>query len=55
MEACGFSAYEGEWWHYSLKSEPFPGEYFDFVIGGEAARYALPMATSPARTVDEPE
>jgi D-alanyl-D-alanine dipeptidase len=55
MEACGFSAYACEWWHYSLTSEPFPGEYFDFVISGEAARYPLPMPPGAAQTVDVAE
>ncbi|MCO1578384.1 D-Ala-D-Ala dipeptidase VanX [Crossiella sp. SN42] len=32
MEACGFSSYECEWWHYSLEDEPFPDTYFDFPI-----------------------
>ncbi len=32
MEDCGFGAYECEWWHYTLKHEPYPGTYFDFPI-----------------------
>jgi D-alanyl-D-alanine dipeptidase len=32
MEACGFTSYEYEWWHYSLKVEPYPATYFDFPI-----------------------
>lgn len=32
MEACGFTAYECEWWHYTLKEEPHPDTYFDFPI-----------------------
>ncbi len=32
MEACGFSSYEREWWHYTLKDEPYPDTYFDFPI-----------------------
>jgi len=32
MEACGFSSYDCEWWHYTLKDEPYPGTYFDFPI-----------------------
>jgi D-alanyl-D-alanine dipeptidase len=32
MEGCGFTAYEYEWWHYTLKSEPYPDTYFDFPI-----------------------
>jgi D-alanyl-D-alanine dipeptidase len=33
MEDCGFNSYECEWWHYSLKDEPYPNTYFDFPIG----------------------
>jgi D-alanyl-D-alanine dipeptidase len=32
MEDCGFSAYACEWWHYTLKDEPYPDTYFDFPI-----------------------
>jgi D-alanyl-D-alanine dipeptidase len=32
MDACGFSAYDREWWHYTLKDEPYPDTYFDFPI-----------------------
>ena len=32
MEACGFDAYEYEWWHYTLRHEPYPHTYFDFPI-----------------------
>jgi D-alanyl-D-alanine dipeptidase len=32
MEACGFQAYEYEWWHYALTDEPYPDTYFDFPI-----------------------
>jgi len=32
METCGFSAYECEWWHYTLDNEPYPDTYFDFPI-----------------------
>jgi D-alanyl-D-alanine dipeptidase len=32
MEDCGFSSYEREWWHYTLKDEPYPDTYFDFPI-----------------------
>ena len=30
MENCGFENYEEEWWHFTLKNEPFPETYFDF-------------------------
>ena len=32
MEASDFSAYGREWWHYTLKGEPYPTNYFDFPI-----------------------
>jgi D-alanyl-D-alanine dipeptidase len=32
MEANGFSAFDCEWWHYTLKREPYPNTYFDFPI-----------------------
>jgi zinc D-Ala-D-Ala dipeptidase len=32
MEDCGFSSYDCEWWHYTLKHEPYPDTYFDFPI-----------------------
>jgi D-alanyl-D-alanine dipeptidase len=32
MEACGFTAYDCEWWHYTLADEPYPDTYFDFPI-----------------------
>lgn len=32
MESCGFRSYACEWWHYTLKAEPFPDTYFDFPI-----------------------
>jgi D-alanyl-D-alanine dipeptidase len=32
MGAWGFDAYEREWWHYTLKREPYPDTYFDFPI-----------------------
>lgn len=32
MEACGFKGYAKEWWHFTLKDEPFPETYFDFPV-----------------------
>lgn len=32
MDACGFRAYDSEWWHYTLKDEPYPDTYFDFPV-----------------------
>ena len=28
----GFRNYPKEWWHFTLRNEPFPNTYFDFVI-----------------------
>jgi len=33
MEISGFDSYDREWWHYTLKHEPYPNTYFDFPIG----------------------
>ena len=32
MEANGFKNYPAEWWHYTLKNEPFKKHYFDFEV-----------------------
>jgi zinc D-Ala-D-Ala dipeptidase len=32
MRSGGFKNYSGEWWHFTLKNEPFPGKSFDFTI-----------------------
>jgi D-alanyl-D-alanine dipeptidase len=32
MEKEGFVAYDKEWWHFSLASEPYPDKAFDFEI-----------------------
>lgn len=32
MEAGGFRNYEAEWWHYTLRDEPWPETYFDIVV-----------------------
>lgn len=32
MEAHGFVIYPSEWWHFTLKNEPFPDTYFNFDI-----------------------
>jgi D-alanyl-D-alanine dipeptidase len=32
MQDCGFASYDREWWHYTLKHEPYPNTYFDFPI-----------------------
>ena len=37
MVQAGFEPYASEWWHYTLKDEPYPDTYFDFVITGSPA------------------
>jgi D-alanyl-D-alanine dipeptidase len=32
MEKHGFKSYEKEWWHFTLKNEPYPKTYFNFPI-----------------------
>lgn len=32
MEQAGFAPYETEWWHFTLKGEPFPQKGFDIPI-----------------------
>ena len=32
MEKYGFVNYDREWWHYTLKNEPFPDTYFNFPV-----------------------
>jgi len=32
MESAGFSNYVNEWWHYTLKDEPYSDTYFDLPI-----------------------
>jgi D-alanyl-D-alanine dipeptidase len=32
MERHGFKAIPEEWWHYTLKDEPFPDTYFNFPV-----------------------
>jgi zinc D-Ala-D-Ala dipeptidase len=47
MERCGFRPYPCEWWHYSLKDEPYPDTYFDFSIQATRASSARDMASPP--------
>lgn len=32
MEESGFKGIDTEWWHFTLKKEPYPDTYFDFPI-----------------------
>ena len=32
MEKHGFKPYPKEWWHFTLKQEPYPNTYFNFNV-----------------------
>jgi D-alanyl-D-alanine dipeptidase len=32
MIKAGFEGIDSEWWHFTLKNEPYPDTYFDFDI-----------------------
>jgi len=32
MRRHGFRPYDREWWHFTLRGEPFPDSYFDFPV-----------------------
>ncbi|MDT8428411.1 MAG: M15 family metallopeptidase [Pseudomonadales bacterium] len=32
MSAVGFDNYAQEWWHYTLRDEPFPDQFFSFPV-----------------------
>jgi len=32
MVTAGFAPYADEWWHFTLRREPFPDTYFDFPV-----------------------
>ena len=32
MDSVGFRNYAGEWWHFTLRGEPFPAHRFDFLV-----------------------
>ena len=32
MRRHGFRGYDKEWWHFTLRAEPFPETYFDFPV-----------------------
>jgi D-alanyl-D-alanine dipeptidase len=32
MRKRGFQPYDKEWWHFTLRHEPYPETYFDFPV-----------------------
>ncbi|MBQ1596384.1 MAG: peptidase M15, partial [Clostridia bacterium] len=35
MVRAGFDPIDCEWWHFTLRDEPFPETYFDFPVSSE--------------------
>jgi D-alanyl-D-alanine dipeptidase len=38
LERRGFEPYANEWWHFTLRREPYPEKYFDFPVTRESLR-----------------
>lgn len=38
MVSHGFKIYDYEWWHFTLKDEPFPNTYFDFPVASRSIK-----------------
>jgi D-alanyl-D-alanine dipeptidase len=38
LERVGFENYEKEWWHFTLRNEPYAERYFDFPVSRAALR-----------------
>ena len=34
----GFAPYANEWWHFTLRGEPYPEKYFDFPVARDSLR-----------------
>ena len=32
MDSSGFVVLDCEWWHFTLKDEPYPDTYFEFPV-----------------------
>jgi D-alanyl-D-alanine dipeptidase len=32
MDKYGFNHYAEEWWHFTLRNEPYPDTYFNFPV-----------------------
>jgi zinc D-Ala-D-Ala dipeptidase len=38
MENAGFAPYDNEWWHFTLRGEPYPEKYFNFPVARDSLR-----------------
>ena len=34
----GFKPLDTEWWHFTLKEEPYPDTYFEFKVSSDSVR-----------------
>ena len=50
MRRRGFRPYDREWWHFTLRSEPFPDTYFDLSGAVRARRYSDPRLHCKSRS-----
>jgi len=32
LDRVGFAPYDNEWWHFTLRDEPYPERYFNFPV-----------------------
>ena len=42
LARVGFEPYDREWWHFTLRAEPYPGTYFNFPVAREEVSDATP-------------
>ncbi len=38
MDAAGFAPYDNEWWHFTLRGEPYPEKYFNVPVARDSVR-----------------
>jgi zinc D-Ala-D-Ala dipeptidase len=38
LERVGFAPYDNEWWHFTLRDEPYPETYFNFAVARHLSR-----------------
>jgi zinc D-Ala-D-Ala dipeptidase len=38
LDAAGFDDYANEWWHFTLRGEPYPGRYFNFPVARKSLK-----------------
>jgi D-alanyl-D-alanine dipeptidase len=38
LERVGFEYYAKEWWHFTLRDEPYPEKYFNFPVARDSVK-----------------